>query len=194
MVNNRVSETNLVNEYPFEYKTISFIIATIGRDSIKKTLSSIETWPGDEVLVIQFEPEFRKGWGGQERTVGIAKASDDYLAFIDDDDYYLSGHRQIMHQAILENKKNHPILFRMKYPLGRVIWDDPKLRCGNVGTPMIFIPNQKEMIPPWGDRYHADFDFVNCFGWQARKIIWRPEIIVQLGHEDERWWKYQKID
>jgi hypothetical protein len=31
---------------------ISFIVPTIGRPSLAKTLASIECWPGDEVLLV----------------------------------------------------------------------------------------------------------------------------------------------
>jgi hypothetical protein len=132
-------------------------------------------------VLVQHPPP-HVGWGGRERNDGIARATCDYLSFIDDDDWYAPGARQIMHQAMLENDLKRPILFRMQYPSGRVIWTEPKLRCGNVGTPMIFIPNDKAMLPnPWGDEHHADFQFVNCFGWEARKILWREEIIAFEG-------------
>lgn len=172
------------------YKTVSFIIPTIGRKSLQKTLDSIETWEGDEVIVIRHEGP-PSGWGGRERNEGILRASCDYLSFMDDDDLYLPGHREAMNQAAIENVKNHPIIFRMRYPSGRILWDEPHLRCGNVGTPMIFVPNVKEMFPVWGDRRYADFNWLNSLGWQARKFIWRQEIICQLGKEDERWWSYQ---
>lgn len=173
------------------YPTVSFIIPTLGRDSLQKTFQSIETWEGDEVLVINLDLP-PKGWGGRERNVGIAQAKCDYLAFIDDDDWYLSGHRLIMDEAARDNVKKYPVIFRMQYPSGRVLWEEPHLRCGNVGTPMIFVPNVKEMFPVWGDEHHADFNWLNSLGWQARKFIWHPEILVQLGHEDLRWWSYQK--
>ena len=37
------------------HPTISYIIPSIGRESVKRTLASIEQWPGDEVLVIQLD-------------------------------------------------------------------------------------------------------------------------------------------
>lgn len=157
---------------------------------MQKTLDSICQWEGDEVIVVRNEGE-PNGWGGRERNIGIAKATCDYLYFIDDDDYFLPGAREAIHGAIEENIKKYPMIFRMRYPSGRILWDDPKLRCGNVGTCMICVPNVKEMFPVWGDRRYADFNWLNSLGWQARKFIWRPEILVQLGKEDERWWRCQ---
>lgn len=176
------------------YSTVSFIIPTLGtRDTLQRTLDSIEKWDGDEIIVVNLGLP-PKGYGGRERNVGIAKAKCDYIAFIDDDDYYLPGHREIMHKAALENTKRHPIIFRMRYPSGRILWEEPKLRCGNVGTPMIFVPNVKSMFPVWNDSYHGDFDWLNSLGWEARKFIWNPSVIVQLGKEDMRWWSYQSDD
>ena len=103
--------------------TISFIVPTIGRDSLKETLASIEKWPGDEVLVIRHTPP-SGNWGNAERQEGTDKAKCDYLAYMDDDDKYVFGHRAIMDQATRENPNNYPILFKMKYPSGRILWFD----------------------------------------------------------------------
>ncbi len=162
-------------------KTISFIIPTIGRDSLRRTLNSIEKWEGDEILVIQHNPP-SGGWGNMERNEGIKRATCDYLAFIDDDDWYAEGHREIMDRAIKENP-GKPILFRMQYPNGKILWDKPELIPGNVSTQMILVPNIEEMLHVWEKgRNMADFIFINK--WKFPVIIWSKEIIAYLGHND----------
>lgn len=170
-----------------EYKTISFIVPTTGRPSLKKTLASIETWPGDELLVIQHNPP-SGNWGNAERQEGTDKAKCDYLAYIDDDDVYVPGHRKIMAKAIEENPGGNPILFKMRYPSGRVLWQKKWVKNGNVSTQMILVPNKKEMLSKWDQKHTwADFAFINCWHWPAKTIDWREEIICLLGHNDEKY-------
>ena len=178
------------------HSTVSFILPTLGRrDSIQKTIDSIELWEGDELLVVNLHREKPQGCGGEERTLGIGYAKCDYLAFIDDDDAYTQGARQAMHAAAEANPRKFPILFRMRYPSGRLVWDQPKFRCGNVGTPCIFLPNIKERIPPWGPGHFADFNLLNSLGsgWEHHYFIFNPFVIVDLGREDVRWWGKQKL-
>lgn len=167
-------------------KTISFIIPTIGRPSLKDTLASIEIWPGDEVLVIEHHPP-SGNWGNAERQEGTDKAKCDYIAYIDDDDVYVPGARQTMDEAIRQEPKDHPILFRIKYPNGRVLWDKKRVKNGNVSTQMILVPNVKEMLWGW-DQSHswADFWFISRWKWPAKTIKWREEIIALMGHNDEK--------
>jgi len=176
-----------------ENKTISFIIPTVGRDSLKKTLASIESWSGDEVLVIQHNPP-SGNWGNNERQEGTDKAKCDYLAFIDDDDVYVPGHREIMANAIKENVNGYPIMFRMRYPSGRVLWEIKKIKCGNIGAPMFLVPNKKESLHKWEpERSAADFIFADKWHWPAKLTVWREEIIALPGHDDEKWlnkWSY----
>ena len=175
----------------YEYKTISFIIPTIGRESLKDTLASVEAWPGDEVLAIQHDPP-SGNYGQAEKQEDTDKAKCDYLAFIDDDDVYVTGHRKIMAQALEENVDNNPVLFKMQYPSGHILWDAPELRCGNVGLPMILIPNIKDRLPKWGWQRFQDFRFIDGWQWPRRKIVWRPEVIALLGHDDDRYLKIWK--
>lgn len=162
-------------------KTISFIVPTIGRPSLTDTILSIDLWPGDQLIVVPDVPP-SGNWGNPQRNEGIDRAQGDYLAFIDDDDIYLEGHRQIMEQAIA----THPgkaFLFKMRYPSGYTLWDEPILEPGNVGSPMILCPNTEEFISDWpGKRNMADFLFINH--WPKDRIIWRKEVIAQLGHDD----------
>jgi len=174
-------------ELKTNYKTISFIIPTIGRDSLQSTLESIKQWPGDEVLVIRHNPP-SGNWGNAERQEGTDKATCDYLAFIDDDDVYAPKAREIMDKAIEENPNGYPILFKMQYPNGRILWVDKKNRCGNVSAQMMLVPNVKDNLHYW--RQHesaADFQFMNNWKWPHKLTIWREEIICYLGHNDEKY-------
>jgi glycosyltransferase involved in cell wall biosynthesis len=177
-----------------DYKTISFIIPTIGRKSLRKTVESIDAWTGDEVLVIQHNPP-SGNWGNAERQEGMGKATKDYLAFIDDDDAYVKGHRELMNKAI-EDKPGFPILFKMKYPSGRILWIKKWVKNGNVGCPMILVPNRKDKLSNWDQKHSwADFQFINQWKWPARKISWRNEVIVLLGHNDQKYenkWSFKK--
>lgn len=174
-----------MSEIKYKYKTISFIVPTTGRESLKDTLASIDAWPGDEVLAIQHDKPIGN-YGQAERQEGTDRAKCDYLAFMDDDDKYVPGHRAIMDRAIGENPNGFPILFKMQYPSGRVLPRTPEMFCGNVGSPMILVLNVKEKLSKWTwERFH-DFRFIDNWKWPRRQIIWRPEIIALLGHEDER--------
>lgn len=163
--------------------TISFIIPSINRETLKRTIDSIEVWPGDEIIV-EFDLPISNGWGNLQRNKGIARATTDYLAFIDDDDYYVKGHRQIMENAILENP-GKPNLFRIRYPNGMTLWEEKEVIPGNISTQMILIPNQKEMLSEfWKKRNMGDFIFVDKWKWPKEDIIWREEIICLMGHDD----------
>lgn len=173
---------------------ISFIVPTIGRPSLMQTLGSIETRPGDEVLVVgevrhqrpygrfNFIPCPRgNDHGGSERNFAMSRASGRYLAFIDDDDTYAPGHRLAMGMAILTTP-GKPVIFRMRYPNGVTLWQDQEIRCGNVGTPMILIPNMPTKLGVWSSRYECDFNFLESMKWPKEEVVWRPEIVANVGH------------
>lgn len=166
--------------------TISFIIPTTGRPTLAKTLASIETWHGDEILIVKHNPP-SGNWGNSERQEGTEKAKCDYLAYIDDDDTYVPGARSLMDKAINEEPKDHPILFKIRYPNGRELWQKKWVKNGNVSTQMILVPNIKEMLWRW-DQTHtwADYQFINRWKWPANTIKWRSEVIVLMGHNDEK--------
>jgi hypothetical protein len=172
---------------------ISFIVPTVGRPSLARTLASIEARPGDEILVVG--DGFRtndnrvryvdcapgKDWGAAERNFVTPLARGQYLAHIDDDDAYAPGTRALMQDAIMRTP-GRPVLFRMRYPCGITLWAEPSLRCGNVGTPMMLIPNRPTMLGTWGSFVGGDCHFLETMKWRPEDIVWRPEVIAFLGH------------
>jgi len=179
--------------------TVSFLVPTIGRPTLARTLASIELQAGDEIVLVGDEsleanlqqflgPQVRflacppgKDWGAAERNFAQPKASSQYIAHIDDDDYYAPGTRQLMADAMLQTP-DRPVLFRMQYPNGLVLWQGAILRCGNVGTPMMLIPNDPQMFGTWGSFVGGDCHFLETMKWTADQIVWRPEVIALLGH------------
>lgn len=161
--------------------TISFIIPSLNRASLKRTIDSIELWPGDEVLV-EFDIPRSNMWGNPQRNRAMERAKGDYLAFVDDDDYYVPGHREVM-DRMMQEFPDKPVLFRIKYPNGDVLWKEKEVNPGNVCTQMILVPNRPDKLYHWKDgRNMADFIFIN--NWKFPEIIWREEIIGLTGHDD----------
>lgn len=179
---------------------ITFIVPTIGRPSLRKTLLSIETLPGDEVIVVgnvqasMTSVNFVKGttrvlipcapggdWGHAERNLATPRARCQYIAHIDDDDVYVPGTRALMQDAI-KNNPGRPTIFRMRYPNGITLWAEPAVRCGNVGTPMMLIPNRPTMMGTWGSFVGGDCHFLETSKWKPEDYAWRPEVVALLGH------------
>jgi hypothetical protein len=104
-----------------------------------------------------------------------------YIAHIDDDDVYAPGTRALMHDAITKTP-NRPVLFRMQFPNGITLWQEPALRCGNLGTPMILTPNDPEKLGHWASYVGGDFAFLESSGWRVDEYVWRSEVIALLGH------------
>jgi glycosyltransferase involved in cell wall biosynthesis len=179
--------------------TIAHIIPTLGRETLRNTLASIVEWWGDEVIVVQHNraPSDRY-WGNPERNEGMERAKADYLTFIDDDDVYVPGHRELMARAIAE-APDRPILFKVRFPSGRELWRKRWVKCGNVSGQMILVPNRKEMfytddgLGYWNVQHSwADFLLINRWRWPVRMIAWREEVIQYLGHDDEKHEQHQK--
>lgn len=181
---------------------ISFVLPTLGRPGLLAALDSIELWPGDEVLVIgelhALDPYIRSSdvvrgvrflqcqrgndWGHSERNFAQAHAKGRYIANLDDDDVYAPGHRQIMAEAMLRTP-DRPIIFKMKYPNGMTLWYWQGLVEGNVGTPMMFFPNDLGKLGQWGHSYCGDSAFLQSCKWTPPEYVWRPEVIALIGRD-----------
>lgn len=172
---------------------ITFIVPTVGRESLITTLNSIECWNGDEILIVGDgyrvnDPRARfvdckpgGDWGHTERNVATPHARGRYIAHIDDDDIYAPGTRGLMANAISQANGN-PILFRMRFPNGITLWREKEIKCGNVGTPMFLMPNVPEKLGEWQSFVGGDCAFLESSKWAPSEYVWRPEVIALLGH------------
>jgi glycosyltransferase involved in cell wall biosynthesis len=130
---------------------------------------------GDELLVsIQSDCP----WGHAARNQLMTCARGDALMFIDDDDAYLPDALSLARQAVSE-RPDRVHLFRMRLPGGRELWADKTVRCGNVSTQMLVVPNDPARLGQWGDRYEGDFDFLtSTLDLHDRPPVFHPELIA----------------
>ncbi len=173
--------------------TISYILPTIGRESIGATLRSIVLREGDEIIIVgdRFRVSDHRvryidcapggDYGHTERNYAQKFAKARYVAHIDDDDTYAPGARDLMADA-MGKTPDRPVLFRMRFPNGITLWNDQKIHCGNVGTPMFLLPNTPEKFAEWEPFVGGDCAFLEKSGWSEDEFVWRPEITVLLGH------------
>jgi hypothetical protein len=180
---------------------ISFVVATVGRETLARTLASIEAWPTDEIVVVgdvAAAARCRWGghwgthvrcigvargpagdWGGTERNLGMLKGPGRYLAFMDDDDTYAPLARKAIQDSI-NASPGRPMVFRMRQPDGSVLWSDPVMREGNVGTPMFVVPNDRTRLGQWSGRRECDFDFTSSCRWSPAEWVWCPQVIANV--------------
>jgi glycosyltransferase involved in cell wall biosynthesis len=140
--------------------TFSVIVPTMGRDTLTRTLASVapQLEHGDELLVGRLDCTY----GNQARDNAMAKATGTHLLFLDDDDAYTPDALATMRQAIAV-MPDRVHIFRMRYDHGLVLWYAPALASGNIGTPMVAIPNQPGRLGVWAahSHYESDFAFIH---------------------------------
>lgn len=178
---------------------VSILVATLGRPTLERTLISITSQlrHGDQVIVIGATQAIGdlaakhgcsfvmakpgRDWGATERAIGITHATGDYVAFLDDDDVYLPGARDAM-EAAMTDHFGQPTIFRMQIAkTGELLWRQPVAKMGNMGTPMMFLPNSaRTKSGKWGRRYGNDFEFWTSMQWPAESIHWSDQVIASI--------------
>jgi hypothetical protein len=81
--------------------------------------------------------------------------------FCDDDDIYMPTALAAAREGITKYPDN-PLIFRMQYGTGKVLWHLPRLELCNVGTPMFVVPNWVDQMPSWSqfDEWKNVHDFM----------------------------------
>lgn len=190
---------------------ISVIVPTKGRKTLERTLRSVRLHRGHEVIVVgegaqplakktckelrpdvPFDIRFFKGpksnnWGNSQRDLGMKKARGRWLMFIDDDDIYVPDAFKHVLNAIGQERSPQQAtihVFRMldfRYKR-QVLWQCKKPLLGNVGTPMLCLPNLEDFKGMWPDSqdYGSDQMFIQdtLNRWPSSKITWETDIIV----------------
>ncbi len=137
--------------------TFSIIVATSGRDTLTRTLASLapQLEHGDELLVIRND---EAPWGHATRDEALGRAKGSHLWFMDDDD--IAADLALAEIRIAVSKQPDAVhIFRMKQG-NLILWRQPVVRIGNVGTPMMVIPNVPGKLGRWGTVYEADGHFI----------------------------------
>jgi hypothetical protein len=172
-------------------------------------MSSLETRPGDEILLVaetakvedtgafveasSFERvrviECSRGndWGHHERNFAMLAAEGGYIAHIDDDDIFTPGTREAFDDAIREDaeqRQRRLHIFRMRFPNGITLWREKIIRCGNLGTPCIFHPNEPASFGQWMPYVGGDCAFLETSVWPREgRVRWWPHVVARLGHD-----------
>ena len=153
--------------------TIAAIVTTIGRDSFTNALASIkhQSRPPDQLIVVYDTPKPPRNLGAPNiiwtgylrnaslaRNLGAAEANCKFLAFLDDDDVWLSEHLREVDAAL--NDQSIDVVCTSCYRL-----DDAGLLLGSV-APAALRP--------------SDF-FTSNPGFRGSNLIIRKSLLLGLG-------------
>jgi len=184
--------------------TVSLIIPTTGRVSLKDALESLMGQPwcdGDQVIVVcdgdwRVAVEWFAGrhvsfdwclsilqgphrdWGGAARTRGLKLARAGWLAFLDDDDWWVENSLLKIRDAI-EAMPDHPHFFRMARPgYGDLVWRSSEAKRSNVSLQNFICPNWPKSLGKFTSRYEADWDFIES------TLALMPPLPLGAWHDD----------
>lgn len=187
--------------------SISFIIPTVGRPTLKRAIDSliVQVNDGDEIIVVGDGPQpkakaicaeyqkhvayFEHGptfqFGHAQRNFGTTMAKGAYLAFLDDDDFYVPNALYIMRTEI-DRFPDKILIFRCNC-YGKILWRSQEIKAGNVGTSMVVIPNIKERLGVWQlnptgiMKRGGDSIFVKetVSKWPEGSVVWLKDVLVQ---------------
>jgi len=108
-------------------------------------------------------------------------ATGEDVCFLDDDDVWEPGARAAIEGAMLANP-GHPIIFKMHVAAtGGTLWTEPVLKMGNVGTPMLLLPNTESLRSGvWDHKYGNDFRFLESVGVTQDDVVWDPFVVATV--------------
>jgi UDP-glucose:(glucosyl)LPS beta-1,3-glucosyltransferase len=181
---------------------VTFIIPSINRESITKTIDSLfkqtsNNWKAiiiyDGVRGKQFDDDRVKtiiinktgivgqihGEAGLVRNVGIKEADTEWIAFLDDDDTINPNYVE----TLLSKYNNYDwVLWKMKYENGLVLPQNNQLIFGNVGISFAYKKDKFFDILFKQNRNGEDFDFVKELETKSQNYIITEEVYYNVNH------------
>lgn len=178
--------------------TTTFVIPTIGRDTLKEALGSLigqtdRRW--DAVIVcdgwmrIDEGPEDERiewfgaqfGSAGLARNVGIELAKGDWIAFLDDDDVVMPTYVAHLNEHVEDYPWAEVVIFRMDHPdYGVLPRPDGHLRLGTVGISFALrcdVANFYKFVAEETHRgFHEDWDLISRLMSDERRIFLSPHV------------------
>jgi glycosyltransferase involved in cell wall biosynthesis len=186
----------------------SLVIPTISRPTLVRCLLSLrgQDWqPGDEILLVGDGPQEAaaafwnqldlpgryietptklghwghgiRNWVNEQR---LARGS--HLLNLDDDDAYTPGAIAAI-RAKVRQEPDAPHIFRMRDTTdGMLRWKVREAVHGNVGTPMIVVPNDRAKLGTWASRYGGDGDSIReaLEHYKSGPVFWHEEVICDV--------------
>lgn len=175
--------------------SITVVIPTMNRPTLSRTVQSAAG--ADEIVVvgdgvlptagqIRIQETACSGDRGSRaaelRNVGMARATSDWIAFMDDDDVFTPNAIQAI-RSVVSGKERALYVFKMTYR-GTQLWQRPVVEYCNVGTPMIVCPSRD--YKPWPlQGYPAEdygFAHLNQTSWPGG-VVFRDEVIAHIRPE-----------
>lgn len=177
--------------------TLSVIVPTLGRSSLARALSSCAG--ADEVICVADGedsrdaervfaecglpgrcatiPKSSRPGGSDARNAALALCTSAWIAYMDDDDCFLSDAIAIIKKSLTVQV---PHFFRVEIQHGEliVVWRKPKLAYGDISTIGIVHPNGGD-LPAWEGRAAEDHHFAERLMAKFGNAVWVDEIVAR---------------
>lgn len=164
-------------------KSITIVVPTLGRKSLQKAISSC----GD--LPVITEKDTHRTGEGPTRNRAIQRVRTEWVGFLDDDDELTPDYADRFKEA---KEGADVIIFRMRYPDGRILPRVPQIAYGNVGiafavkTDLIkkhpFVKGERSFLK------NEDYVALKTLEDAGAKIVFSPHIcyLVKVDPENQR--------
>lgn len=196
---------------------ISVVIPTVGRASLARALESAR---GADEILVAWDTTVSQGSmpshidgatlipvrGGDHgytgRTEAARAATGTHLAFLDDDDVYTPGAVDLMRTMACD----HPVIFQMDHNAHGILWREPVLEFGNVGTPMFLVPNVPDKLGTWAAHLPGlpepggDFTFIAGCVEKMGAPVWVDQVTAVVRPDRgptitvvTPWWNHHEL-